>query len=634
MSSFISIFVVIAMLFSGAYYTDDPAAQSSMVTTIDNIVLTIDDQMIELNPSLVFGSSTENGAALLDFSMPCGDNTLFPVQAKLDDAGISVILGDSNTAYTFSNDMLAEMVTGDVAMLETIVADFSELMAATAAMSSLSDEQLEAYNAKVNAYVDTLLADAVTEEATFILEGEELSGESFAFTITNEQMLELMDLVYTADGGAFLEAYLGLFNDIFAMSGMEIELTSFSDIMKMAGAEFSVDVEAVGNETSAIWDLVMNVTSAIEGSEPITVSLPMTITVYDAETADIYIPIDADGMALNLYMSIDSQSVVMSLDMPSTETDASFGLTTASIINEDGSVHSEYFFTLSAPSYEESGENYSVYSPSVFASLTASETTNADMSGSGQFGLDLYVDESYVGFYMEHSTARAEIVDRIAQASNTVVFNSAEEVEENSSIMMSLMGLMGDVEKLMTDESVAQLIELFTVLSENTMTAESVAVIGGADGPTSITVGEETYEYVDEYDYESDYWSEGHDDPADLSFTVPEITWLPEGFVLDDQYVYADASDSMYLYYQNENYDMLDISFYGYDWAYSEGSASYILKDGVAAPVDGQIISLYTEEGYINANTLFGSVGVDVSFYGEGLTAEDLVAIIAGMTFN
>jgi len=43
MSSFISIFVVIAMLFSGAYYTDDPAAQSSMVTTIDNIVLTIDD---------------------------------------------------------------------------------------------------------------------------------------------------------------------------------------------------------------------------------------------------------------------------------------------------------------------------------------------------------------------------------------------------------------------------------------------------------------------------------------------------------------------------------------------------------------------------------------------------------------
>ena len=106
----LSLLVSIAMLFSGCYSTDQPEALSARTMTISNVSVAYNDTAVTLNPSASIGVMTQNNAAILDFSMACGDETLFPMQLEMREDGLKLLFTESGKAYTIDSDALEEMI--------------------------------------------------------------------------------------------------------------------------------------------------------------------------------------------------------------------------------------------------------------------------------------------------------------------------------------------------------------------------------------------------------------------------------------------------------------------------------------------------------------------------------------------
>ena len=106
----LSLLVSIAMLFSGCYSTDQPEALSARTMTISNVSVAYNDTAVMLNPSASIGVMTQNNAAVLDFSMTCGDETLFPMQLEMRENGLKLLFTESGKAYTIDGGDLGDMI--------------------------------------------------------------------------------------------------------------------------------------------------------------------------------------------------------------------------------------------------------------------------------------------------------------------------------------------------------------------------------------------------------------------------------------------------------------------------------------------------------------------------------------------
>ena len=84
MTSILALFVTMAMLLSGAGYSADPAAASSRVITIEDIVFTFDGTEYPLAPTSRMGAATEGETSLFDFAVPTCDSDLYAFQAQID----------------------------------------------------------------------------------------------------------------------------------------------------------------------------------------------------------------------------------------------------------------------------------------------------------------------------------------------------------------------------------------------------------------------------------------------------------------------------------------------------------------------------------------------------------------------
>lgn len=615
MNTLLSVFVTIAMLLSGAGYSANPDAYSSMVTTIGNVVLTINGEEYALNPSVSFGAATENGTALFDVGMTLGEETLFPVQVKLDDAGVSLALGQSTTAYTFSSEMIESALDmGDMpAGFEAYWDSYMRLMnTASSLRTQLPDEAaIQALEDKMTALIST------TEEgaATFTIEGTEHQGKLYSFAISNEQLLQLFDVALSTFPEVS-DAYLDMINATIAMSGEEIEpLTAFSEFFAMADVEFSAVGTVTADDASAVGTAEVTLNAAGEAF-----TVPVNFTLYDADTMDMVMPLrfEADGMelAMDVYYMVDGSNVAFTLNMPAIEEGVSFGAAAETTLNEDGS----YFSTV----------DYVINAPEAYVRIYASGTANLDMTGAFTYAAEVSAEGLDAVLSFDVTTEKKAIADRIANASAQEIFNAPEDIENSSGLMLAAMGLMGDVEKLMSDESVAAIVELVNTMVPVMYDEATVAVIGGADGPTSIYVGEEEYEYEDEY------WSEGNDDPSMLSFTIPEFGWLPEGYELSEQYVYADASDCAYLYFDYVGsdegyYSNFSIDLYGNNDNIATSNYA-VSADGAVAPITDRVIVVEQAEGeFLSATLLCDGYDVYFSYYGDLLTVDDALNILSNL---
>ena len=255
----LSLLICFAMMLSGSYTAEDPNAPASTIVTVRDAVVYVQDQEFPLNPSITFGASTAEGGALIDFGMPLGENTLFPVQAKIDENGLGLMMGQSSSAYTFTPEFFDSLLEGQEIPDElfTLLDAYSTLLGS---MKDMPFTGTPEQNAAIAAKFMELIGDAPAEEATFYADERDQTGKKIAFSLDNDQYIEILETGIAALPAEYLEAYYAYMNAMMILSGMPAT-NSLKDMMAAIGMSVAIDGELTYSDTSAVADMLIHITS-------------------------------------------------------------------------------------------------------------------------------------------------------------------------------------------------------------------------------------------------------------------------------------------------------------------------------------------------------------------------------------
>lgn len=595
MNRILSIFVCIAMLLSVACFAEE-AAPASTAITISDVVVSLNGEDYALPQTATLNVAADGENALLDFFMTSGEDTLFPVQAKMDEAGLSLLLGTSNTAYVFSTEYLSDSmdVTGMPESFGPLMESYFNLVSKTMEMSGAPDPELQA---QMEEYVMELAGDGlVTEETTLTLDGAEVPATHMAFSLDMTQVGQLADYEMSLLDSDFVTLYIQFMNEALAMEGEEsLEVTSFAELYTELCAMLGIDM-------TMNFDLTLTEDGAGEGvitvavtAEDETIEFPIYMTIHDEDTAEMRMNIAADDAQMDMTVLADGTQMDMDLTM-----NMSDGSTASIAMSVSGDESSACSFRMTA----------------IDADGTSFDLSVAGASGDDQRGaFDVFAtvsveDQSY-GLSFHVAAEPAAIEDRIA-AANPVVITSDEDEAAFNGLGMAAMGMMGDIEKLMNDESIAALTAAISDLF--------------------VSVDDNGFELYPEDDYEDDYEYE-EDDLSDLSYELPEFTWLPEGYELTDTWVYADLDNASlcfeYTGDDDEYHSTLYVDLYG-----SVTSTNYILNaDGTLSVAETPMISVEEDADYLDVTCYTNGYTINISYYDDDFTVEDIATLINGMVF-
>lgn len=591
----LSLFVCLAMMLSGGYMTDDPSAAAATQITIRDLVVEIQGEEYPLNPTATFSASTENGAALLDFFMTLDDQTLFPVQVKVDDAGAGVLLGNSTTAYTFTSEFWDEMMGGEEIpedIFDSIDAVFS-MMREALEMKDSDETDLAAMNYACYEKLAEIAENYQCEASTFFIDDVEHSGKHVTFELTHEQYNEWLEYQLSLYPAEYAEAY-SRFLAITDSSAAELG-TPYTEI--------SISGDVSYNETSsmAFMDGHYEYVLDTEGlSEEEIAELQELYPAYDMQTTTVAtgsdhekvdILLDQEGMLLNASASIEGDNMTLyasaeALDVMNMWLDLSVNA------QEDGSMQAP--FSLGIDCY---GSSVLIVGDS--AVNEAGSVTDVEIH---------YNDEVFsAGATFSVDVNHDAIADRISGASVQTISSSAEMEESTAMTGLSLaaMSMMSDVEKLLNDESVAA----FVPVAEQFLGYSA----------TEADVVEETVAIADP--------------PED--FPEPVINNIPEGFELTDSYYDGEYDCYSFMCFASDGSGR-EIYIDVYDQTGEDFCTYFSVSDGKAAPIDGNMISGYAVEdgGFVTAYGYVNGHYVDIYIYGSGtLTVEDAANIAAGISF-
>lgn len=660
MNAILSMILSLILAFSGGSL---PAVPETATTyTVDNIVLTVNDESVDLNPAIVYSAAA--GAQQLQalFGIELEGDTLIPLAGELTSDGVKFSLGNGR-AYSLS----AETLNALSGMTEPDAATAAEL---DAAMGMLSDF----YTAVADLY-----REAFTDmESNFILSEElyaywtEISGatpETFEIDVngvsvpvtcvelnlTAEEMFSAFDLL-REKGSEAMQAYIQKMLDLMNMTsgsqyasfaelfaampeidpeGAEaamavpfpIELTYGSkdglfymeEIVNTEVEGVAMDVSAVNVYQDGVNEMTMNMAM---GDEELTISMGGA-GAYDLNgNVDFNFDITADAMdqpVLALYFSVDRAvaedglaETNATLDIEAINGDVN--LETGETENEKINVSIGW---ISGQSIEED------------ESLTsACELTLNVITGEEDFNAALAFDFNRTEVPFEDAFAGMELVELPADT----------EAESYQMLASEVFGPLSDLMTLSMEESVTEAIEIFSELAASMVvtTEEADAYYAdsyaGTDDPAYLDEEyllddifyEESFEYP-EYTYSA---SDGGE--ADLAAAAeiygsgfPDFS-SPEGFTLDWMYVsegYCSmdfTSDSRYV----------SVSFYP---AYEDVTitAMQLGDDGSLTPVEGNVASVQLNTDGSVLYVDFARNGVQYSIYADGASVEEMQQYIA-----
>lgn len=597
----LSILISLAMMLSGGYMAEDPNMAASTVITVRDAVISIDGEEYPLSPSIVLGAASENGAALLDVSMPLGEDVLFPVQVKIADSGLGMLLGESTTLYNLTPAFFDELLEGEEIPGEVLnmLDSYGRLLGAA---YKLDQESMLQYQDDHRAKVKKLFDDAYHEDATFHADGKEQSGLIVDFELPHERVAGYLDYAYSIAPVEYIDAYFDYVNTVFGMSGMP-EVDSVSDLLNVAGVTITLDGDLTYNDTSAAADLLFHITidpaamapeligESTEDAEVVSFDIPMEIIAHSATNLEYTMSMDIEGVQMNLTGTAtdDSQSVSMTM----AEDSADLMTMDMSILPlEDGSMQTVV--------------DMNMFVDTVTAVFSVDGVAN-DEGSTTDFSFTFTEGDStnFVNFAVD--VAHDAITDRTADAA-VVEINSLDELESNTGLMMAAMSLVGGAEKLMNDESIAALVELMNTSYEM---------------EAAIEPDENMYETVGTEEISAEA-------------VIPEFGWLPEGYEVSETSVQPDGyTTSVYLEKDlgDGDYSTIYIDLYAYNTVSS--SATYAIVDGSAQPVDGPIITIERDEyDTIMASTDIDSIEIWLNCFEPGLSDEDIVRILTNISFS
>lgn len=477
--SILALLMSAILALSGGYGAG--GTDASRITTISDVVVSIGDAEYPLDAAASLGAASSAEGGAVDFALTAGGEELFPMQARVSDAGVSLVVGESSAVYTFSAEYLDALVGGDIPV--QAILDVSEGMGALIDMVFSPDIVGETNLALMRLAAEIAGDGCTTEPTTITLGGEELPATRMTFTLDTEQYAEYMEQVLARMDelypAAYAEAYEQFFRALSELTGEEFTPESYAEQFVESGTEYEFAVDFAYAEDGR-FVLTQDVTTTLDG---LLLEVPMEVAYMGEgvwnETGDILL----DGVEFGrVDVASDGETVSMTFGFEMPDAMAmEFGFTNG----VDGEGQASQRLSLRFDFAVADGLSYAM---SYDSAMTADASGHSHERAS--FALEL-PDQPRLAVSWRETAAPAELPDRMAGRSEIVISSDEEMASASSRLAMSVMGLAGDAEALLTEDSVAAMIEAVTdaygsALFGATGDASSIGVIGGADGPTTI----------------------------------------------------------------------------------------------------------------------------------------------------
>lgn len=476
--SILALLMSAILALSGGYGAG--GTDASRITTISDVVVSIGDAEYPLDAAASLGAASSAEGGAVDFALTAGGEELFPMQARVSDAGVSLVVGESSAVYTFSAEYLDALAGGDIPV--QAILDVSEGMGALIDMVFSPDIVGETNLALMRLAAEIAGDGCTTEPTTITLGGEELPATRMTFALDTEQYAEYMEQVLARMDelypAGYAEAYDQMFRALYELTGEEFTPESYAEQFVESGTEYEFAVDLAYAEDGR-FVLTQDVATSFEG---LCLEVSMETTYMGegvwSQTGDVFL----DGVEFGrIDAESDGETVEMTFGFEMTDAFAmEFGFTNG--VNGEGQASQtlslRYDFAVDGLSY----------------AMSYNSAMNADASGNSHerasFALEL-PDHPRLAVSWRETAAPGELPDRMSGRSEIVISSDEEMASASSRLAMSVMGLAGDAEALVTEDSVAAMIEAVTdaygsALFGVTGDASSIGVIGGADGPTTI----------------------------------------------------------------------------------------------------------------------------------------------------
>lgn len=651
--NFLAILLSLAMMLTGVGGEGQPA-EASKTLVLHDFVLTYGDETVALNPSLRLGASTDGQKAVFDLGVDVNGDTLFPIQLGVDDSGITALFEKNDVAVKVSAEALNALTEQANQMMAAMQSQMAQGNGNPEMMSFLTQEFIPAYTGLIGAVQDPAFAGELQakgdeifaqvidrgegQPASLTIDGNTYDNlTQYAYTIEADQLAELCDAIYTSNEK--LEAY---YNALFKLYSMMPEesglngLTSFKDLFDKFGMDISLAVEEQLSEdkTVDVMDgvLTMDMSGMIanamkaqgtEGAAPEIPPIVMNIHsqqvdgVKDASlTCDYEGDANGESVAMEMAMTVhadDARNMNMSLDMRIAQNGkdlAAIGFTADNQANpENGEGAHSIGFTVTG----DNGLNMSLQNSGISHADGTSEDNlvyAADINGQ-HVGVSFNLD--VVGDAIEDKANGHEAAVQIDDLSQEAMGSLGQDQNFQAALMQASGSLMADAQTLTADESVQQLMGLFTAMSQP-------QVIEDYDYSDDSFEGEETGDYE---------YQEPEDDGV-LAFNQPTFTWLPEGWELQNEDIdtaydwvsqsFSDGSNYMYATFYQDN---------------SSNQVNYVVgEDGSIQAVEGREVSISDfGEGSLSVTIHEENVYGNLNLYGEAMDVETIGQIVAGIQF-
>lgn len=477
--SILALLMSAILALSGGYGAG--GTDASRITTISDVVVSIGDAEYPLDAAASLGAASSAEGGAVDFALTAGGEELFPMQARVSDAGVSLVVGESSAVYTFSADYLNSLAGGDVPV--QAILDVSEGMGALIDMVFSPDIVGETDLALMHLAAEIAGDGCTTEPTTITLGGEELPATRMIFALDTEQYAEYMDQSFARMDelypAGYAEAYDQMFRALYELTGEEYPPASYAEQFAESGTEYELAADLAYTEDGR-FVLTQNTATTLDG---LLLEVPMEVAYMGEgvwnETGDILL----DGVEFGrISVESDGETVSMTFgfEMPDAmamEFDFANGV--------DGEGQASQTLSLRFDFAVADGLSYAM---SYDSAMTADASGHSHERAS--FALEL-PDQPRLAISWIETAAPGELPDRMSGRSEIVISSDEEMASASSRLAMSVMGLAGDAEALLTEDSVAAMIEAVTdaygsALFGVTGDASSIGVIGGADGPTTI----------------------------------------------------------------------------------------------------------------------------------------------------
>ena len=476
--SILALLMSAILALSGGYGAG--GTDASRITTVSDVVVSIGDAEYPLDAAASLGAASSAEGGAVDFALTAGGEELFPMQARVSDAGVSLVVGESSAVYTFSAEYLDALAGGDIPV--QAILDVSEGMGALIDMVFSPDIVGETNLALMRLAAEIAGDGCTTEPTTITLGGEELPATRMTFALDTEQYAEYMEQVLARMDelypAGYAEAYDQMFRALYELTGEEFTPESYAEQFVESGTEYEFAVDLAYAEDGRFVQ-TSNTATTLDG---LLLEVPMEVAYMGegvwSQTGDVFL----DGVEFGrVDVESDGETVSMTagFEMPDAfamEFDLANGVDGEGQASQTLSLR--YDFAVDGLSY----------------AMSYDSAMNADASGNSHerasFTLEL-PDQPRLAISWIETAAPGELPDRMSGRSEIVISSDEEMASASSRLAMSVMGLAGDAEALLTEDSVAAMIEAVTetyggALFGATGDASSIGVIGGADGPTTI----------------------------------------------------------------------------------------------------------------------------------------------------